>query len=274
MPVGAAIGGGAAISAISADRAADKAAKASNKASKRAAQTQQNAISEQRRQFDLVRGDTQPYRDTGRGALNQLASLFNLGRPQSSRPSNIFESVNRGLAGSKNPQNSFRIGRVPITNSPGATDVSGSNVAEAVLRASPGYNFRLGESEKALERAQAARGYSLAPRAFKEVGRYASDYASGEFGNLVESLFRLSGLGGSAVNTSASAGANAASGIGSAYGNIGNAYLNAGNQAANSALISGQGVNNAIQGGLQNYSTYQLLNQYNRNQPTVTVGGG
>lgn len=272
-------------------------AEASEDASHAASQSAANSIAEQQRQFDLVRGDTSAYRDVGQNALYQLAQLFGLpGRQQTTAytPTTV-PSVDAGMPISAAGQDSTNIPSIlrrkrgisdgtmmrippggsvqptPVPQSPSVS--SGIPVSAAssdpmsMLRSMPGYQFRLGEQEKAMERMQAARGYSLTPRAAKEVGRYASDYASGEFGNLVESLFRLSGLGGNAVNTSANAGANAA-------GNIGNAYMNAGNAQANAAINSGSAWNNAIQGGLNNYATLEMYNRMLRDRNMVTVGGG
>jgi len=46
----------------------------------------------------------------------------------------------------------------------------------------PGYEFRKREGEKGIERMQAARGDIFSGRGGKELGRYLSDYASGEYG--------------------------------------------------------------------------------------------
>ena len=295
MPVGAAIGGGAVASGYMGKRASDKAASASKKASK-------NTVAEQRRQFDLTRGDTAAYRGVGENALYQLASLFGLpGRsmetetqaPAAPPMTSLAQKfAGQSVIGGKQidgmmtipPGGSVRTSPTPSSvvadnfiNGPmmrlASQAQGGASSPDALLKSMPGYQFRLGEQEKAMERMQAARGYSMTPRAAKEVGRYASDYASGEFGNLVESLFRLSGLGGNAVNTSASAGANAA-------GNIGNAYMNAGNAQAAAAMNSGAAMNNAIQGGLNNYTTLQMYNRmlprpstpYGGSGPAVNIG--
>jgi hypothetical protein len=131
----------------------------------------------------------------------------------------------------------------------------------SILEKMPGYQFRLNEGTKALDRKQSK--YRFTPRAAKELSRYTQDYASGEFGNAVESMFRLSGLGGSAVNSAANAGSNAANNISQIYGNIGNTQ-------ANAAIAGAAGTNNAIQGGLSNYYTLQAYNQ-NRPQTTPTT---
>lgn len=290
--------------------------KASN-ATSRAAEAQ---IDESQRQFDLVRGDTGPYREVGQGALFQLAGVSGIPgfeggarrllpseqeelaslvgiqeasqRPASLDTQALIDAYRQKALGGAYVRNDGDI-PAPISGSPeqvaahiqtldpelyrsfarpapqftdeqrqrlqylqgisGGTGSVDGRTPQNILESIPGYQFRLSESEKALERMQKARGYSLTPRAAKEVGRYVSDYASGEYGNYLERLFRLSGLGGNAVNTSASAGANTASQVGSAsrFGGAG---------AANAALIGGQSMNNAIQGGLSNYITLQQYN--------------
>ena len=47
-------------------------------ASKKQAQSSQAAIDEQRRQFDLIRGDTAPYRESGVTALDRYNQLMGL----------------------------------------------------------------------------------------------------------------------------------------------------------------------------------------------------
>ena len=343
--IATAIIGGAVISGVMGNKAAGKAARATRGAA-------DASIAEQQRQFDLVRGDTAPYRDVGQGALYQLAGLTGLsgfegggGRRLNSSEQEELSSLaglsreaqggggfdeggfldavraERGRYTGENiapGENEFSILTNPeyenITPAqrastldnlkqyfPGVardfdrrpvalTDAQGQRLEylqgissqpqpqpqtpartpTEILEATPGYQFRLSESEKALQRMQSARGMSLGPRAAKELGRYVSDYASGEYGNYLESLFRLSGLGGNAVNTSANAGANAASGIGSA-----NQFAGAG--AANAAFAGGQATNNAIQGGLSNWMTLKAYNDSlnnlgQNNQPFYGVG--
>lgn len=279
MPVGAAVGGGAVVSGYLGNEAAKDATAATSAASK-------NSIAEQRRQFDLTRSDTSPYRDVGAGALNRLAQLFGIQTaPTPGVVDNVLGHIPftgqrtvQSVGPSASPINSALAESGSATSMPdggtmvrgglpiamqrygdgpvaavGRSSSGGGQSLDEILQATPGYQFRLSESEKALERMQAARGYSLAPRAAKELGRYVSDYASGEYGNYLESLFRLSGLGGNAVNTSASAGANAANQISAA-----NQFAGAG--AANAGMFGAGSINNAIQGGMSNYMTLQAYN--------------
>ena len=70
----------------------------------------------------------------------------------------------------------------------------------------PGYQFRLEEGQKAIERSAAARGGVLSGRAVKEAERYGQDYASNEYDKFIdryyksfEPLERLSNSGQSAA---------------------------------------------------------------------------
>lgn len=47
----------------------------------------------------------------------------------------------------------------------------------------PGYQFKLDEGMKGIENSASARGIQLSGRTLKGIGRYAQDYASGEFQN-------------------------------------------------------------------------------------------
>src|SRR5262245_8719010 len=58
-----------------------------------------------------------------------------------------------------------------------------SGLSEAALQKSPGYQFRLGEGLKALERSAASRGTLLTGGTLKGLERYAQDYASNEYAN-------------------------------------------------------------------------------------------
>lgn len=59
------------------------------------AQTQasQRSIEEQRRQFDLIREDTEPYRDVGQNALYQMGAMAGLGSPEQFRTQNRLRNL-------------------------------------------------------------------------------------------------------------------------------------------------------------------------------------
>ncbi len=107
----------------------------------------------------------------------------------------------------------------------------------------PGYNFRIGEGERALERSAAARGGLLSGGYGRRLTRYAQDYASNEYTNVYNRISNIAGLGqvsaqgsgnaalyaGQQMGAAAQAGANAsAGGVQGQY----NAWGNAANQIA------------------------------------------
>ena len=56
--------------------------------------------------------------------------------------------------------------------------------SQSDFQTDPGYQFRISEGQKAIERAAAAGGRSTAdPRTMKEMSRWSQDYASGEYQN-------------------------------------------------------------------------------------------
>jgi hypothetical protein len=84
---------------------------------------------------------------------------------------------------------------------------AGVDTSKAVdFTATPGYAFRRDEGQKALERSAAARSGVLSGAQLKGTERYAQDYATGEFDNV---LRRLQGLIDTGANVSG-AGANQA----------------------------------------------------------------
>jgi hypothetical protein len=273
---------------------------ASSRSATRAAQDGADAAtSEQARQYDQTRADFAPYRVTGTGALNQLGRLYGLPTTTSEQftaqqdrligdrmlPADArlvstdggqdrYYDVYLGdqLIGSVRPGGSngrftpaagvdtYQLSRErqlsqqeQQASAAGAPDLS-------VFFESPDYQFNLAEGQKAIDRSLAARGRTLSGAGVKEGIRYASGMASNEFGNFYNRLANLAGIGQTATNSTAAAGANAAN-------NISQNHLYAGNARANGYMQTGQAVNNAVQGGIQNYMLYQYLNK-----PPVTGG--
>lgn len=136
----------------------------------------------------------------------------------------------------------------------------------------PGYKFRLGETEKAVERIGAKGGYRTSPRLKMEMADRISDLASQEYGaaygraktregDRVERLFRLAGFGGAATNVAASAGASTAAQTGQAL-RYGAGLTSQAEQYGTESL------NQAVQGGVQNYMTLQKYNQLKLPSPS------
>lgn len=133
------------------------------------------------------------------------------------------------------------------------------NFTNEDFRTAPGYEFRLGEGQKAIERSAAARGNQLSGAALKGLTRYGQDFASNEFQNAYNRdlanrqttynmLAGVSGTGQTAATNIAQMGQQSA-------GNIADYYLQGGN--ARAAGIMGRG--NALAGGIQDVAQYYAL---------------
>jgi hypothetical protein len=115
----------------------------------------------------------------------------------------------------------------------------GGPEAQNFLQMDPGYQFRLSEGLKALDRQAAARGGLISGGALKAAQRYGQDLGSQEFGAAYNRLAGLADVGPRAAGVM--------SGLGQTYAtNVGNMMLGQGNTAANAALARGS----AYAGGL------------------------
>jgi hypothetical protein len=103
----------------------------------------------QKEMFDLQRAGQEPYRQAGLTGQNRLMELLGLGG-------------DTGAAGYGKYGRDF-----------GMSD----------FQADPGYAFRLGEGQKALERSAAARGGLISGGALKAATRYGQDMGSQEYQN-------------------------------------------------------------------------------------------
>lgn len=260
------------------------------------------ATAEQARQYDQTREDFAPYRDVGVGALGQLARLYGLPAPMNSqqrlgtRPMVVGDTelpagstfVDKGGGWYEVHYGGQRIGTLRPGGSNGrflndaGVDISallrqqGDQMAGAnessgpdmsVFTESPDYQFNLAEGQKAIDRSLAARGRSLSGAGVREGVRYASGMASNELGNFYNRLANLAGIGQTATQSTAAAGMNAAN-------NISQNHLFAGQSRASGYMNTAAGINNAVQGGLQNY----MLSRYLGQQPSMSTppyaGGG
>lgn len=134
----------------------------------------------------------------------------------------------------------------------------------------PGYDFRMAEGARALDRSAAARGGVLSGGALRGVTRYGQDFASGEYQNAYNRfnndrtqrfnrLASLAGTGQTATRDVAQMGSQVA-------GNVANNIIGAGNAQASSYV--GQG--NAISGAAQSLGNF-AMNQYFMNQMKPTT---
>jgi hypothetical protein len=122
-----------------------------------------------------------------------------------------------------------------------------------MLNMDPGYNFRLGEGMKSLERNAAARGGLISGGALKAAQRYGQDYASNEFGNAYGRVAGLAGLGPSSAGVMNNLGANYSANAGNLMGtmgaNTGNALLAATNARTSAYTGAGNQFGKYLGGG-------------------------
>lgn len=131
-------------------------------------------------------------------------------------------------------------------------------------QADPGYQFRLAEGNKALERNLNARGKTYSPEAIKALTEYNSGMASQEYGNaynrftndqgnIYNRLAGIAGIGQTATQSLAQNGQNYGNAAGELYTGMGNSIV-----AANQAKQANRGsmFNTLIGGGLQAASLF------------------
>ena len=169
------------------------------------------------------------------------------------------------------------------------------NFGASDFQTDPGYNFRLSEGLKAIDRQAAARGGLISGAGLKAAGRFGGDLASQEYGNAFNRFqtnrASQAGLFTDALNRErtrqmdeygrlsdfTTRGANAAAGTGSsqaAYGTnaanlmsqgaaaMGQGVIGAGQAAAAGQMGAGNTYNNAIQAALQGYQNNQMMDLF------------
>lgn len=129
------------------------------------------------KQFQETRADLAPWRTIGASALNQYAQMLGVSTPGA-----------------------------PAGEAPDRSE----------FYKSPGYQFRLGEGVKAVERSAAARGSLQSGAAMKAVQRYGEGLAAAEYNPYMDRLAGLAGVGKEAVTQTGVFGAQAAGARGAA----------------------------------------------------------
>jgi hypothetical protein len=220
-----------------ADKAPIKAAEIQNKAA-------EAATAEQRRQYDQTRTDQMPWLQTGQGALNLLSRAAGIATPATRGQ---FDSQSYLLANpdvaqseywSQRPEehwikfgsNDGRAASGRGGNYVGGTAATSGTPDYSAFTTSPGYQFRLGEGQKAGQNQMAARGGAYSGNALKALAEYNQNMASNEYGNWWNQIAGLAGVGQSSANTLAGVGQNTAAQIGN--------NLNAGADARASGIIT------------------------------------
>lgn len=258
------IGGG--VSAFASSKAASAQADASKAAAKSQTAGLDKAVAEQRRQFDLVREDAAPFRAVGTEAAMSLADMMglnvNLTREHDQEISAIDQDIanleQQMMGSGKNKAKGIKdqIANLNFEKEKLLTDRDLiANRTPYEFEQSPGYQFRMNEGLKGLERFAAAGGSLNSGSTLKAMNRYAQDYASGEYGQEFGRLASLAGFANQPSGSSESA-------------NIANMYMNQGNAQAQNLLNMGNarasmygGINQAFQGTLGNLSMLPFLLQ-------------
>jgi hypothetical protein len=183
--------------------------------------------------YDQNRKDSEPWRNVGSEAIYKLSDLLGL-------------KTDRG-----------------------ASDNNGylmNNFSMDDFKADPGYQFRLNEGNKAIDRASAARGGFNSGATYKDLLRYGSDYASGEYQNAwnrddaeknraYNYLAGTSGAGQASANTLANVGSNYAA-------NAGNIAMNTGNARAAGVVGNANAMSQGFSGAYNAYSMGKFMDLY------------
>jgi len=132
------------------------------------------------------------------------------------------------------------------------------NFAMSDFEKDPGYDFRMQEGQKALERSAAARGGATGGAALKALSRYGQDYASNEYSNAYNRFGQDRDQRFNKLSSLANMGQSAAAGSAQAAQNFGNQagqnIIGAGNAQAASQIASGNAWSNAVEQGMGAYA--------------------
>jgi len=148
----------------------------------------------------------------------------------------------------------------------------------ADYQADPGYQFRLDQGNKALQRAGAKFGNSLSGAQMQGMTDYNQGMASQEYGNAYNrfmnnrttrfgELSNLAGLGQSSVGATGQAGQNAAN-------QIGNNTMGAATVAGNAGMANAGNWTNALNNGVNQWQNYNAMNNMNPNAGGISYGFG
>lgn len=256
--VGVAIAGAAVVGAGTTMATGSKAAKAQ----KNAAASQ---VAESQRQYDTTRADYAPWRAAGTGALSKLSSIYGIetpgttdwgayvqGNPDALRQWQTDPNERAKWGGDINAFGQFHWSNDGARRDLKPFQTGGSNGSSpdySEFYKSPGYQFRLDEGQKAIERSAAARGGLNSGATMKALDRFSQGIASDEFGRYVGGLQSMAGIGQNATNATTQAGQASSNNIINAYGNMGNARASS---YANTGSAINSGINNVLSAYLMN----------------------
>lgn len=226
-----------AIPAIAAVGSALISANASDKAASGAANAAKDANALQWNMYSQNRADQSPWRTTGGAALGQLSGLMGLNSQSTfnqdaylkAHPEAQARMFNTGMSAYEDAMQQYGGADSPDLKgffSQGQDfGAMSRDFGMQDYQEDPGYQFRLEQGAKALERAGAAKGGQLSGAQLKGLTDYNSGMASQEYGNAYNrfmqnrttkfgQLSNLAGLGQSSVGQTGALGANTASQMG------------------------------------------------------------
>lgn len=265
-----------------------------NRQAQAAEEATRSANATQLQMFNQNRQDLMPWTQAGSAAVQRLAYLLGLGDPNAGaaggqpQPIAFRPGAGENLQRLRDLQGDgplFRelqgaefdggdTGDTTVTGVPTGVASTGTvpggdfgslmrDFTSADFQTDPGYDFRLAEGARALERSAAARGTAQSGGTLKALTRYNQDFASNEFGNAYNrfqsnratrynQLAGLAGLGQTSASQVANLGSNTANNIAnntisgmtaaaaaraSGYGALGNIFQNIGNSPLNYMLL-------------------------------------
>ncbi|MCK9370132.1 hypothetical protein M0R04_09530 [Candidatus Dojkabacteria bacterium] len=126
---------------------------------------------------------------------------------------------------------------------------------------SPGYQFRLDENQKAIERNRAARGGIGGGAMSKALQRYGQDYASGEYQNFLNQYYASLNPYQNLSNTGQASAARQAATSTQLGQNVGNTMVGAGNAQAAGYINQANAITSGIGSGINNYLNWKSLQQ-------------
>jgi len=177
--------------------------------SKKGAKAQTNALGDANQvQWDMYsqsREDQMPWIEAGRSGLDALMRLQG------------FQNFGGGWQMAANPV----------------------DLKQIQMQMDPGYQFRLGQGQDALQNSMAARGGALGGNALKAIADYGQNAASAEYGNVFNRLAGLSNVGQTTTNNVNTLGQNTAN-------NVGNNLVQAGQARASGYAGQANAFNNML----------------------------
>jgi len=272
----------ATISAVAAIGGSMIQANASRNAADRAQGAARDANSLQWNMFQQNRNDQAPWRTTGGAALGQLGNLMGLNSQATFNEDAYLKAHPEAQARMFNTGMSAYEDAMKQYGGAGSADLEqfftrgqdfgsmSKDFSMADYQQDPGYQFRLEQGAKALERAGAAKGAQLSGAQMKGLTDYNSGMASQEYGNAYNrfmqnrttrfgELSNLAGLGQSSVGQTGQLGQNAAT-------NMGNNLTGAANMSGAAGLAGANAMTGALNSAANNWNSYVQNQQQQANR--------